>query len=139
MAQTTDVVRLDASKAWSVKARRGPVEIEVLQGRVLVTLEGDAADHVLSAGDVFSASRGRVAATGLGPSLIRASARSPAAFAPFARQARRDGRGLARHLLGGTFIIAVWVSLWAWVAVGVVQPLSTVRSQETTAVVGDAS
>lgn len=37
-----------------------------------------------------------------------------------------DGWRLARNLLGGLLIAAVWLSLWAWVAVGVLRPLSTV-------------
>ncbi len=31
---------------------------------------------------------------------------------------------LFRNLLGGFIIVAVWLSLWTWVTVGVVQPLS---------------
>lgn len=34
-----------------------------------------------------------------------------------------------RDLLGGALILAVWLGLWAWVAVGVGAPLSHVRGQ----------
>jgi len=37
-----------------------------------------------------------------------------------------DGRRLLRNLSGGLLVVAVWLSLWAWVAVGVVRPLSTI-------------
>ena len=34
-----------------------------------------------------------------------------------------------RDLLGGALILAVWLGLWAWVAVGVGAPLSHVRGE----------
>lgn len=33
-----------------------------------------------------------------------------------------------RNLLGGLLIVAVWLSLWAWMAVGVVRSLSAVAA-----------
>ncbi len=47
------------------------------------------------------------------------------AEAPLARLSRRDGWRLLKNVLGGTVILALWLSLWAWVAVGVVGPLSS--------------
>ncbi len=35
-----------------------------------------------------------------------------------------------RDLLGGALILAVWLGLWAWVAVGVGAPLSRVRGEQ---------
>jgi hypothetical protein len=37
-----------------------------------------------------------------------------------------DGWRHARNLLGGLLILAVWLSLWAWMAFGVARPLSAV-------------
>jgi hypothetical protein len=37
-----------------------------------------------------------------------------------------DGWRLLRNLLGGLVIVAIWLSLWTWVTVGVVRPLSHV-------------
>ncbi|BDG04877.1 hypothetical protein [Anaeromyxobacter oryzae] len=37
--------------------------------------------------------------------------------------ARRDRWRVLRDLLGGLLIVAVWLFLWGWVAVGVVAPL----------------
>ncbi|HEX7622332.1 MAG TPA: hypothetical protein VF400_02095, partial [Anaeromyxobacteraceae bacterium] len=53
---------------------------------------------------------------------------------PFDRFAARGGRGFARHLLGGTLILAVWLALWTWVAVGVAAPLSTIPTASSAAV-----
>ncbi len=126
-AMKTQVMALDSSRAWSADSRRAPFDLEVLEGSVLVTVEGDISDRVLASGDVFrSPRRGRVAATGLSPSRIRvtgATTRVP----PFAGLAARNASRTARNLLGGTLILAVWFSLWAWVAVGVVRPLSAVQ------------
>ena len=36
----------------------------------------------------------------------------------------RHGWRLWKNLLGGLLIVLVWLSLWAWMAVGVVRPLS---------------
>ena len=40
---------------------------------------------------------------------------------------------LLRNLLGGLLIVAVWLSLWAWMAIGVVGPLSAVSGAGTSA------
>jgi len=118
-------VALDSTRAWSAEAQRKPMEVEVLQGTVFLTVEGDAIDHIISAGDVYQGPPGRrIAAMGLSPSRIRVSGTAPAR--PFERFAARGGRGFARHLVGGTLILAVWLSLWTWVAAGVVAPLSTI-------------
>lgn len=39
----------------------------------------------------------------------------------------RDRWRMVRDLLGGALILAVWLGLWAWVAVGVGAPLSRVQ------------
>ena len=136
MATTMEVVALDSSRAWSAVAQRAPLEVEVLEGTVYLTVEGDANDHVIAAGEVFHGPPGRrIAAMGLSPSRIRVS---PAAR-PFARFAGRGGRGFARHLLGGTLIVAVWLSLWTWVAVGVVAPLSAVQPAPSAAWLANGS
>jgi hypothetical protein len=44
------------------------------------------------------------------------------------RIAAGDGWRLLRNLLGGLVILAIWLSLWAWVALGVMRPLSRVPS-----------
>jgi DUF2917 family protein len=55
------IVELNEAKAWSAQVPRAGVEIRVLTGTVWVTQEGDAEDHVLSAGGTFVADRaGRV-------------------------------------------------------------------------------
>lgn len=123
MAADLEVVALDTSRSWSTVSRGSPT-VEVLGGTVLVTVEGDAADHILASGDVFTGPpRRRIAATGLSRSRIRVSAPELPALAWLA--ARHTGP-LARHLLGGALILAVWLSLWTWVAIGVAAPLSTV-------------
>ena len=67
-------VALDSSRAWSAKPQRNPMEVEVLQGTVFLTVEGDLNDHIISAGDVFQGPVGRrIAAMGLSPSRIRVS------------------------------------------------------------------
>ncbi len=43
-------------------------------------------------------------------------------------QATRDGWRLFKNLLGGAVILLVWLALWAWVAAGVVKPLSAVHA-----------
>jgi hypothetical protein len=35
---------------------------------------------------------------------------------------------VVRDLLGGVLVLAVWLSLWSWVAVGVLGPLSHVTA-----------
>jgi len=123
-------VALDSSRAWSAEAQRDPMEVEVLAGTVHLTVEGDAIDHVMQAGQIYRGPPGRrIAATGLSPSRIRV----PGAARPFERFAARGGRGFARHLLGGTLIVAVWLSLWTWVAAGVVAPLSTIPTASSAA------
>jgi ferric-dicitrate binding protein FerR (iron transport regulator) len=125
MTENMEVVELDVSRAWSARRRSGPVRVEVLDGTVHLTVEGDPADHVLQAGDAFEGPQRRwVVAAGLSPSQVRVS--SPPALPTLARVASRNAGRLARHLLGGTLIVAVWLSLWTWLAVGVVGPLSTV-------------
>lgn len=115
MASNVELVALDESRAWSAVGRGGPVGVEVLEGTVLLTVEGDRADHVLSAGDAFgSPARRRLAATGVSPSRIRVTV--PEELPILARLAGRDVGRLARHLLGGALALAVWLSLWAWVA-----------------------
>lgn len=124
MATDVRTVELSESTAWSAEGHGGPVAVEVLDGTVLVTVERDLRDRVLSAGERFlGPARRRVAAAGLGPSRIRVTLPRPA---PLARFAARAGGRQARHLLGGALILAVWASLWAWMAVGVVGPLSAV-------------
>src|ERR1700694_1234890 len=61
-------VEMDRSRAWSAVAKRVPMEVEVLDGEVLLTVEGDANDHVISAGDVYQGPAGRrLAARGVAP------------------------------------------------------------------------
>jgi hypothetical protein len=45
---------------------------------------------------------------------------------PLERFSSRDARRLLRNLLGGALIVLVWFALWAWIAAGVVSPLSAV-------------
>ena len=136
-------VALDSSRAWSAKPQRNPMEVEVLQGTVFLTVEGDLNDHIISAGDVFQGPVGRrIAAMGLSPSRIRVSGTGRAGRGtgrPFERFADRAGRGFARHLLGGTLIVAVWLSLWTWVAAGVVAPLSTIPTASSGAMLSNGS
>ena len=132
-------VALDSSRAWSAEARRNPTEVEVLEGTVFLTVEGDASDHVISAGGVYQGPAGRrIAAMGLSPSRIRVSGTARTAR-PFERFAVRGGRGFARHLLGGTLIVAVWLSLWTWMAAGVVAPLSTIPTASSAAMLSKGS
>jgi hypothetical protein len=136
-------VALDRSRAWSAVAKRDSMEVEVLDGEVLLTVEGDANDHVISAGDVYQGPAGRrIAAMGLSPSRIRVSGtarRVSGAARPFERFAARGGRGFARHLLGGTLIVAVWLALWTWVAAGVVAPLSAIPAARSAAMSSNGS
>jgi hypothetical protein len=124
MAANEEVVALNESLAWSAEGRGGPVGVEILDGTVLLTVEGDSTDHILSRGEAFeSPARRWVAAAGLSPSRIRVTV--PEELPILARLAGHDAGRLARHLLGGALVLAVWVSLWTWVAMGVVGPLST--------------
>jgi hypothetical protein len=137
---TKTVVALDSSRAWSAKARRDPTQVEVLEGTVFLTVEGDATDHIISAGGVYQGPPGRrIAAMGLSPSRIRVSGTARGTARPFERFAVRGGRGFARHLLGGTLIVAVWLSLWTWMAAGVVRPLSTIPTASSAAMLSQGS
>jgi hypothetical protein len=40
---------------------------------------------------------------------------------------------LAKNLLGGAIILAVWLALWTWLALGVVRPLSRAAAQASPA------
>lgn len=60
---------------WSVRAvdvrPRRPVEIECLDGELLVTFEGDLEDHIVAAGEAFRArGRGRLVVAALVPSRV---------------------------------------------------------------------
>jgi len=140
-AMTTKMdVALDSSRAWSAKARRDPMQVEVLEGTVFLTVEGDVNDHVISAGGVYQGPPGRrIAAMGLSPSRIRVSGTGRGTGRPFERFAARAGRGFARHLLGGTLVVAVWLSLWTWVAAGVVAPLSPIPAASSAALSSNGS
>jgi hypothetical protein len=54
-----------------------------------------------------------------------------------ARLSARDPWQFAKHLLGGAVIVLVWLALWAWVAAGVVRPLSGVPSLQARADVAE--
>jgi Protein of unknown function (DUF2917) len=55
-------IALGPSRAWSFDVRRDPIEIQLLDGEVMVTFEGDLEDHILAQGATFRTSgRGRVA------------------------------------------------------------------------------
>jgi hypothetical protein len=45
---------------------------------------------------------------------------------PLARLSTRHPWQILKNLLGGAVIFLVWLALWAWLAAGVVRPLSTV-------------
>lgn len=47
---------------------------------------------------------------------------------PSREEKRRARWRLVRDLLGGALVLAVWLSLWSWVAIGVVGPLSRATS-----------
>lgn len=44
--------------------------------------------------------------------------------APSQEETWRARWRVVRDLLGGVLVLAVWLSLWSWVAVGVLGPLS---------------
>ena len=69
-------LRLPDWSAWSVDVRpRHPVVVTCVEGCLLVTLEGDPADHVLAAGEALTAARrGRLVVAALGPSRARVRA-----------------------------------------------------------------
>jgi Protein of unknown function (DUF2917) len=62
-------VALGVTRAWSFEVGRQSMRIQVLEGEVMVTFEGDPVDHVLAQGAVFTTSRrGRVAVAAFRPS-----------------------------------------------------------------------
>ncbi len=62
-------IALGPSRAWSFDARRRAIAIEVLEGEVMVTFEGDVTDHVLAKGaTIRSPRRGKVAVAAFQPS-----------------------------------------------------------------------
>ncbi len=62
-------VALGVTRAWSFDVGRQSMRIQVLEGEVMVTFEGDPVDHVLAQGAVFTTSRrGRVAVAAFRPS-----------------------------------------------------------------------
>ncbi len=68
-------VALGPARAWSFDVRREPIRIELLEGEVMVTFEGDPVDHVLSQGAVFQTSRrGRIAVAAFRPSRFSVAA-----------------------------------------------------------------
>jgi len=69
-------VALGVAQAWSFDVRHEAVKIEVIEGEVMVTFEGDPTDHVLTQGAVFTTPRrGRVAAAAFRPSRFSVMAR----------------------------------------------------------------
>ena len=67
-------VVLGVTHAWSFDVRHHRMKIEVLEGEVMVTFEGDPVDHVLAPGAVFTTSRrGRVAVAAFRPSRFSVS------------------------------------------------------------------
>jgi hypothetical protein len=48
--------------------------------------------------------------------------------APSQQETWRARWRVVRDLLGGALVLAVWLSLWSWVAIGVVGPLSHATS-----------
>jgi DUF2917 family protein len=96
------VVELELAdwEARSIHVRGEPVEISAVEGELLVTLEGDPADHILGPGERFVAQRrGRLVVAALGPSRVRV-ARQPAP-APTFRLPRRT------VLPGGAMLLAL--------------------------------
>jgi Protein of unknown function (DUF2917) len=68
-------IALGPWRAWSLDVRGGPIEISLLEGEVMVTFEGDAADHVLVQGGAFrTPRRGRVAVLAFRPSRFSVAA-----------------------------------------------------------------
>lgn len=47
---------------------------------------------------------------------------------PSREETRRARWRVVRDLLGGALVLAVWLSLWSWVAIGVVGSLSHATS-----------
>ncbi len=67
---------------WCVRSidvrRRRAVVVACVEGTLLVTLDGDPRDPVLSPGESFTArGRGRVVVVGIGPSALRLQACRP--------------------------------------------------------------
>ncbi len=59
--------------------------------------------------------------------------------ATFQQYAVRDSWRLAKNLLGGAIILAVWLALWTWLALGVVRPLSGVTARPSAASVAESA
>jgi Protein of unknown function (DUF2917) len=63
---------LEEDETWSGSVGASRVEVRCLSGSVWVTLEGDAQDHVLSAGESFVPSHpGRLAMMAFRPARVR--------------------------------------------------------------------
>jgi DUF2917 family protein len=68
-------VALGVTHAWSFDVRSHPMRIQLLEGEVMVTFEGDPVDHVLTQGAVFTTPRrGRVAVAAFRPSRFSVTA-----------------------------------------------------------------
>jgi hypothetical protein len=68
-------VALGGTHAWSFEVRRHPMKLQVLEGEVMVTFEGDPMDHVLAQGALFTTPRhGRVAVAAFRPSRFSVTA-----------------------------------------------------------------
>ena len=68
-------IALEPWRAWSLVVGRDPIEIALVEGEVMVTFEGDPADHILGKGAVFKTSRrGRVAVVAFRPSRFSVAA-----------------------------------------------------------------
>ena len=68
-------IALEPWRAWSLVVGRDPVEIALVEGEVMVTFEGDPADHILGEGAAFKTSRrGRVAVVAFRPSRFSVAA-----------------------------------------------------------------
>jgi hypothetical protein len=77
---------LERNEACSFPARRRRLEVECLSGCVLLTVEGDPDDHVLSPGMRFASTRrGRLALMAFGSCRVRVAA---AFWAPACRGAQ---------------------------------------------------
>ena len=80
-------------RSFDVRGRRAVV-IACVAGTLLVTLEGDPVDHLLSPGESLTAGRrGRVVVAGIGPSAVRLQicARAPGRRAGHPADAPADG------------------------------------------------
>jgi hypothetical protein len=59
--------------------------------------------------------------------------------APSRQETWRARWRVVRDLLGGLLVLAVWLALWSWVAIGVVGPLSHATSAGGAEATGRAS